>query len=158
MMSSNSSASSASGSSLAELVTKAKGVLGDEVDHTALKCLLSTSQILRNCVMNHPEDLPRMMDNDVVVLTGDDLNTIKHLSKYIEERLEFNSKDCANDYFTLTPEDKRSFEEDDENAIKNVFAFLKHYSNGELVGEYIGSEENDNYRSTFTTRIFEYSD
>ena len=137
-MSSNSS--SGSGSSLAALVTKAKEILGSEVEPAILKCLLSQSQILRDCVMNRPEELPGLMDDEVIILTGDDLETIKQLSGHVQDRMGFASDDCPSDVFILTPEDKKTYEYDSSPEIRNVFTFLKRYSNGEAIGEYIESD------------------
>lgn len=139
-MSTNSSASSRSGISLDALVAKAADILGPEIDHAVLKCLLSQSQILRDCVMNRPEELPGMMDEEVVILTGDDLDTIQDLSVYVNDRMELNSDVCPSGCFVLTPEDKKSYEHDSSPEIRNVFAFLKRFSNGEPIGEYIESD------------------
>jgi len=137
-MSSNSSASSASGSSMAALVAKAKEILGSEVESAILQCLLSQSQILRDCVMNRPEELPGLMDDEVIILSGAELDTIKHLSGHVQDRI--GSGDCPSDVFVLTPEDKKTYERDSSPDIRNVFAFLKRYSNGEAIGEYTVSD------------------
>jgi len=120
---------------VSDLLPQAMKIVEDTVEKPVMECLLKRSKILRSCLQHRPADFLELVEQDTLVIGGAKLRWLEDHSEHIRTSMEFQTYGgCPKNRFMLCPEEKAIY--DDFGDASAMVEFLRHYVEGEPVGEF----------------------